>query len=575
MLDTDVIIPEIPARKFLPDGYRITDWPDLEKYYKLLLEREISTPGDLRKWLQDRSELDSIVAEDLGWRYIRMTSDTANDTYLKEFQYFINEIEPRISPYSNLLNKKVFSSVFFKELNDPGFKIIYRNLEKDLKIFREVNIPIFTEIQTKAQIYTAISAAMTIETDGTELTLQQAGDYLFQNDRGKREEIYKAIAKRRLQDSEKLDNLFSELISLRTRVAGNAGFVNYRDYMFTAMGRFDYTPEDCFQFHRSVEKQVLPLLNEFAKNRENRLRVDRLKPWDHKVDIAGRKPLKPFSSEAELLDKTITAFFNIDPYFGNCLGIMKKIGHLDLVSRKGKAPGGYNYPLPERGIPFIFMNATSNLRDLVTLLHEGGHAVHSFLTKDLELNDFKNFPSEIAELASMSMELISMDQWHLFFNDEDDLKRAKQEQLHQVIDTLAWVAAIDSFQHWVYENPEHSQEERKQAWERIYGSFSDNVTDWNGVHRYRSYLWQKQLHLYEVPFYYIEYGIAQLGAIALWKLYKSDKEKGLKGYKNALSLGYTQPLKEVYKAAGIEFNFSEEYIRELFVFIKMEIDNLQ
>jgi oligoendopeptidase F len=248
--------------------------------------------------------------------------------------------------------------------------------------------------------------------------------------------------------------------------------------------------------------------------------------------------------------------------------------HLDLESRQGKAPGGYNYPLAETGVPFIFMNATTTLRDMVTMMHEGGHAVHSFLTHDLELNDFKHTPSEIAELASMSMELISMDFWHIFFTNEDDLRRAKKDHLSQIIETLPWVAIIDKFQHWVYENPSHSEQQRKEKWLEIFESFSDSITDWDGLEQYREVLWQKQLHLYEVPFYYIEYGFAQLGAIALWKHYKENPGEGLAGYIAALKLGFTRPIPEIYQAAGISFNFTREYIGSLMQFVRKEVEKL-
>ncbi len=302
--------------------------------------------------------------------------------------------------------------------------------------------------------------------------------------------------------------------------------------------------------------------------------MESLKPWDKAVDTTGKKPLKPFSSSEELLAKTVKCFTNVDPYLGECLVTMQKMGHLDLESRKGKAPGGYNYPLAESGIPFIFMNATSTLRDVVTLLHEGGHAVHSFLMKPLELSDFKSTPSEVAELASMSMELITMDNWHIFFENEEALKRAKKEHLEQIIETLPWVATIDKFQHWLYENPIHTVEERNNNWLKIFDEFSDSITNWDGIEENKKYLWQKQLHLFEVPFYYIEYGMAQLGAIAVWRNYRKDNKKGLENYLNALKLGYTKNIPEIYKAAGIEFNFSPEYIKELISFVQSEMNNL-
>jgi oligoendopeptidase F len=299
-----------------------------------------------------------------------------------------------------------------------------------------------------------------------------------------------------------------------------------------------------------------------------------LNPWDKAVDPTGKPPLVPFKGADDLVEKTIRCFTLLDPFLGQCIQTMKEIDHLDLESKKGKAPGGYNYPLAETGIPFIFMNATSTLRDMVTILHEGGHAVHSVVTTDLELVDFRRTPSEVAELASMSMELISMDHWDVFFEDENELKRAKKEHLQQIIQTLPWVATIDKFQHWIYENPGHSAAERKARWNEIFSEFADSVTDWAGQEKFRDYLWQKQLHLYEVPFYYIEYGFAQLGAIAVWKNYKEDPKRGLDGYLNALKLGYTRSIPEIYKAANIEFNFSREYISELVAFVRGELEKV-
>jgi oligoendopeptidase F len=412
---------------------------------------------------------------------------------------------------------------------------------------------------------------MSVEIEGEEKTLQQAAVELQKTDRMWRETVYHKISTRRLLDRNKLDDLFNSLITLRHQVANNAGFNNFRDYMFAAMGRFDYTPQDCFNFHDAVVSEVVPFLDEFAAIRKEKLAVNTLRPWDKAVDEEGRSPLKAFNGGKDLLEKGIKVFDATDTYFGECLSTMKTMGRLDLESRKGKAPGGYNYPLAETGVPFIFMNATSTLRDMVTLMHEGGHAVHAFLCDTLELNEFKSTPSEVAELASMSMELISMDQWHIYFNDEEELIRAKREHLEQLIETLPWVATIDKFQHWIYENPQHSVEERVNMWTEIFDQFSDKITNWDKLELNKSYLWQKQLHLYEVPFYYIEYGMAQLGAIAVWKNYKEDNKKGLDGYMNALKLGYTATIPEIYEAAGIKFDFSREYIRELMQFVKSEL----
>lgn len=574
-MTTELQIPQRPKRKFLSEDFRVTSWDALKPFFDDLLDREINSVNDLRKWFSDRSELESVISEDLAWRYINMTCYTENEEYRKRYQDFIENIQPEIAPVSDRLNKKAAACSFINELAPlEGYDLMIRNLKKDIEIFREENVPLFTQISTEAQKYQQISGAMTVEVNGKELTLQQASVFLLSTDRKLREEVYHKVSQRRLQDKETLDNLFTSLIDLRHKVATNAGFKNFRDYMFKALGRFDYTPQDCFNFHEAIQHEVVPILDEFSKERKTSLKVDELRPWDKAVDPEGREALKPFSNGKELTDKTIEVFRRLDPFLGQCLAIMKEMGHLDLESRKGKAPGGYNYPLSEIGVPFIFMNATSTLRDLVTIMHEGGHAIHNFLTRDLELNDFKSTPSEVAELASMSMELISMDHWDVFFTDEAELKRAKREHLEDLIETLPWVATIDSYQHWLYENPGHSLAERKKRWNEIFDSFSDTQTDWSNLQEAKDYLWQKQLHLYEVPFYYIEYGMAQLGAIAVWRNFRQDPAKGLQGYQNALKLGYMKSIPEIYKAANIKFDFSRPYIKELMNFVRGELEKI-
>ncbi len=570
----NIEIPQRNPRTFLSEDFKVENWEGIQPFLENLLARKIKNIADLKKWLNDRSELEAVLSEDMAWRYIKMTCDTADEKLKDSFNFFVSEIEPKIAPYSDNLNKRILASPFLEELNDAGYDILIRNMKKEVEIFREANIPIKAQLGQKSHEYGAISGAMSIEWEGQELTLQQAAVKLQETQRETREEVYHLIAGRRLEDKVKLDGLFSELIKLRHQLADNADFKNYRDYMFAAMARFDYSLQDCFDFHQAVKENVVPNLNELANERKDQIRVDQLRPWDKAVDISGKAPLMPFKSSEELIENTIECFRRLDPFLGQCLAIMDEMGYLDLESRKGKAPGGYNYPLMEIGVPFIFMNATSTLRDLVTIVHEGGHAVHSFLTRDLELSEFKSTPPEVAELASMSMELLSMDHWDLFFNNEEDLKRAKKEHLEQIMDTLPWVATIDKFQHWIYEHPDHSHEERKAAWNDIFDQFSDTITDWSGLLENKDYLWQKQLHLYEVPFYYIEYGMAQLGAIAIWKNFKEDKQKGLEGYMNALKLGNLKTIPQVYAAANIKFDFSSNYIQELIDFVRLELRGL-
>lgn len=567
-----VLVPR--TRTFLPPDYTITDWAALEPYLENLKTREINSAAELEQWLLDRSELESVIAEDMGWRYIRMTIDTQDEAATAAFHYFVNEIEPNIAPYDHAFNQKLVESPYLPKLDEEKYRIYLRSVKKAIEIFREENIPLNTEITTKQQQYAAITGAMTVTLDGEEMTLQRAADRLKNLDRNVRQEAYLAIQERRMENKDELNNLYTELIRLRHQVAQNAGFANFRDYMFAALGRFDYTVQDCFNFHEAISANVVTLISAIDRERKQNLGLPELKPWDLDVDDTGKPPLEPFKTGEELLQKTTEVFYRLDPFLGDCLVTMKNMGRLDLESRKGKAPGGYNYPLDETGVPFIFMNATSSLRDVVTMLHEGGHAVHNFLTHELPLGAFKHTPSEVAELASMSMELISMDHWDLFFEDEEELRRAKKTHLESVLETFPWVATIDRFQHWVYENPDHTLDEREKIWLQIFDQFNQHEVNWAGLEQYKPYIWQKQLHLYEVPFYYIEYAMAQLGAIAVWKNYKQDPQEALQGYKNALRLGYTKSIAEVYAAANIKFDFSAEYIKSLTDFVKAEMEKL-
>lgn len=560
-----------PERKFLPKDFDVTTWELLEPYFKDLAERKIDSKTDLEKWLQDTSELEAVVSEDACWRQVRMTCDTENKTLTDAFNYFYTSIQPHIQPYSDVINKKLVNDPFTKELDQQKFFTYLRSVKKNIDLFREENIPLFSELSVMQQQYGATVGKMTVTVDGKEYTLQQASKFLENPDRALRESVYTSINERRLQDKDQLDELFSNLIKKRHQVALNAGFKNYRDYIFVEKGRFDYSKEDCFDFHEGVKKYVVPLVDIINRKKKKKLQLDTLRPWDTEAQPEGVKPLTPFKDGNELLQKTIHCFNRLRPFFADCLTKMNELKHLDLDSRKGKAPGGYNMPLAESGAPFIFMNAAGQMHDVTTMVHEGGHAIHSFLSHPLELSAFKEYPIEVAEVASMSMELFSMNYWDSFFDNDEDLNLAKEHQLERVITVMPWIATIDKFQHWIYENPEHTIAERATQWMKILNEFSSTEIDFSGLEKYRSSAWQRQLHLFEVPFYYIEYGIAQLGAIGMWKQFKENKENALDNYMKTLSLGATQTLPELYKAAGLTFNFSPAYIKELMDFVNAEM----
>jgi oligoendopeptidase F len=561
-------------RHFVPKDFVVTDWSTLEPFFKNLVERKIDTKESLEQWMRDQSELEAIVSEDACWRQIKMTCDTENKSLEEAFNFFCMEIQPKIQPYADALNKKLVSSPLAADLDKNKYFTFLRSVNKSIELFREVNIPIQAELSVMQQQFGVINGKMTVEVNGQEYTLQQAAKFLENPDQKIREEVYHKINQRRLKDKEALDNLYNVLVEKRNQIALNTGEANYRDYRFKELGRFDYTKEDCYQFHAAVKQYVLPLVNMIYEKKKKKLGLDNLRPWDIEAQPEGIKPLHPFDGGNELLEKSVECFTALRPFFGDCLKKMNELKHLDLESRMGKAPGGYNCPLAESGAPFIFMNAAGQMHDVTTMVHEGGHAVHSFLSHHLELSGFKEYPMEIAEVASMSMELFSMDHWQMFFAKDEELKRAKEQQLERVITIFPWIAIIDKFQHWIYENPKHTIEQRTAKWIEITGEYRDSVIDYSGLEEYRSNSWQRQLHLFEVPFYYIEYGIAQLGAIGMWMQYKQNKEKALDNYCNALSLGGTKTLPQLYQTAGLEFDFSPEKIKVLMAFVEGEMKKI-
>lgn len=563
-----------PKRCFVKNNLIIKNWDSLKPYFTDLLNRRINSLKDLKKWLKDNSELEAIIEEDLAWRYIKMTIDTKNESLNKKFNFFVTEIEPKIAPFSDKINRKLNSLELKKELDsNKAYNILFRKIRESLELYREENIEIISKVSSESQKYGALCANQEIEHKGNNLTLQQASLFLKEPDEKLRKIIFNKISERRREDFFVFDNLFDSLRKKRHKIAVNAGFKNFRDYKMKSLGRFDYTVDDCYNFHKSIKKVIVPIVKKIQKNKLSILGKDKFMPWDTDVDPEGKSPLKPFKTGEELIQKSIKMFNDIDPFFGECLKTMKEINHLDLESKNGKSPGGYNYPLYETGIPFIFMNAVGSHRDLVTMIHEGGHAIHSFLSKDLELTEFKNLPSEVAELASMSMELISMKKWNQFYNI-DDCKRAKKEQLETILKILPWIAQIDEFQHWVYVNHNHTSKERKNKWLSLCDEYGTGLIDWSKNQDILATSWQRQLHIFEVPFYYIEYGIAQLGAVSIWKNFIENNEKAIEQYKNALRLGYTKSIPEIYKEANVKFDFTINHITELSCFLEKELEKL-
>ncbi|MBX7242330.1 MAG: M3 family oligoendopeptidase [Bacteroidia bacterium] len=566
-----------PERKrlFIPEDYSIDSWESLKPYFEYLLNQNPDSKEAMEKYLLEVNEIDAVVDEEAAWRYIRMTCDTQNEEHSGRYQVFVQEILPHISIYSDKLNRKIVENPFVNELDSEYYKTYFRSLKNEIELFREENVTLAAEEQSIAQEYSALTGKLTIEHDGKTITLQQAGKYLESHDRTVRETVWRKVAECRKQTWDEVNNIFEKMLVLRAKIAENCGFSSYTDYKYAALERFDYSRKDCAEFHESVEKVIKPLLLSFASERKELLGLKHLRPWDMSVDIFGDTPLKPFQDGNELVEKSVQILEKLNPALGKMIALMAQNGYMDVESRIGKAPGGYNYPLAESGIPFIFMNAAGSQSDITTMLHESGHAVHSFVTRDIPLNALKNTPSEVAEVASMTMELLTLDYYDVFYADEKDRIRAQKEQIMRALTVFPWVAAIDAFQHWVYDNPSHTCEERLNEWTKIYYRFHGTEIDWSGFEENVAQMWTRQLHIFELPFYYIEYAFAQLGAIAIWRNYKENPEKALGQYLEALHLGYTKTIPEIYNAAGVSFHFSADYVRELADFCQKEYEKLK
>lgn len=550
-------------RNFVSNDFKLTDWDSIRPYFETLLEMRVENASDLEQLLTDLDELSAIVDEDVAWRYIRMTCDTQNEVHAQSYQFFVQEIAPHLAEIGDKLNRKVAASPYWDGLDMDKYKNYYRQLQTEIKLFRAENIPLFTEEQTLTHTYSGIMGKMTIEHGGKTLTLQQAGKLLENRDRSLREQIWRKVAERRLQDAEQLDELFDKLVAIRHQIAQNAGFDSYTDYKYAALGRFDYTRQDCLNFHQAIAECVTPYLAKLTEERKARLGLDSIRPWDTAVDIFGETALSPFEGGAELVQKSIHVLSQLKPELGSMIDLMRELGYLDVESRIGKAPGGYNYPLAESGVPFIFMNAANAQSDVTTMLHESGHAIHSFVTRPISFKALRRTPAEVAEVASMSMELLTLDFYPEFYPDPSDCKRAQKEQILRSLTAFPWIATVDAFQHWIYDNPQHSSAERKAKWNELYLRFQGTEMDWTGLEHIRQNLWHRQLHIFELPFYYIEYAFAQLAAIAIWRNYKQNPTQALNDYLHALSLGYTRTIPELYAAAGISFDCSVGYVREL------------
>jgi len=553
--------------KFVPDEFDASSWDNIYPYVSNLLERELSCANCLETLVSDSSNLAEHISETGALLYINMTCDTESDEKRNAFLDFVENVRPKLSEFSDKLNRRIIEHPAIEEL-PRRYDLIIRGIKSDIEIFRVENISLGveqTKLVTRAQ---GITGAMTVEFEGEERTFPQMKGFLESNDRQQRKNAWEAMVKRWMENSEELSSIFDELITIRHQIALNAGFKSYTDYMFRAMHRFDYSIEDCLTFHKSIEDVCMPIVRKINSERMAAFNLNILSPWDVNEksgsgpDIAGKKPLRPFDDVNEMVTKLSQLFHDMSDNLGEKFDKLVEMDTLDLETRKGKAPGGYQYYLEKSRIPFIFMNAAGLQGDLETMIHESGHAFHSLYCGHLDLIDERDYPIEFAEVASMSMELLTQPGWDIFYDQEEDADRARITHLEGVLFLLPWIATIDAFQHWIYANPEHTRDERMNEWISLRERFG-SLMDWSDYEDFRELSWQQQGHLFGVPFYYVEYGIAQLGALQLWQTHRKDREKALKNYANAMELGNTRTLPDLFAAAELRLGFDEDHLHSL------------
>ena len=561
-------------RNFVPNDLNPDDEKAISKLYRTLLQREIPVNVDkLRQWIMDWSELESVLGEVSSRRYVAMTCDTRDELAAKAYADFVEKIQPLMIEYDDKLNRKLMAHPS-KDALKSEFGEWLKGVQVSLDLFSPDNIPLETEENKEIQAYQKITGGMSVEFDGEVKTMQQLSAYMEKTDRALRERAWRAMWERRLKDKEALDNSYDKLFSIRKQIAKNAHCRDFIDYIFLAKHRFDYTPTDCENFHESIEKLVLPLQKEMYKRRAQKMGLDKLRPWDLDVDPLSRPPLKPYQSGEELIEKVDCIFESIHPQAGKWAREMQAKKLIDPDSRLGKAPGGYQIGFDESRLPFIFMNSANTDRDIYTLLHESGHSFHQFALANQPIFAYRDVPAEFAEVASMSMELIGMSNLKPFYeNDCEAIVRSTEGELADVIWLFPWVASIDSFQHRLYNFPEHTAEDRSDIWTEIMDRYDAGI-DYSGLEAVRRNLWQKQLHLFECPFYYIEYGIAQIGALQVWANFKKDPQKAIDDLFKAESLGSSRPIPELFATANIKFDFTPKTLEPLMQVVWDELSRL-
>ena len=548
-------------------------WDDYAPHYESLATTELDEDG-ISDWLQRWSDLVELLSE-VGTRmHIATTVDTTDEVARDTYHEFLEDVGEPAQAAEQQLKERLLAS----GLEPEGFTVQLRAIRAEAELFSEANLPLFTESKKLANRYDEVIGAQSIEWDGEEKTLTQLQPVMLETDRERREAVWRLIAERRLADRDTINNIWRELLDVRCRIAANADCVDFREFCWKALQRFDYSPDDCLEFHHAIADVALPAAGRLLKQRRELLNVGDLRPWDLAVDTQGRDPLTPFSNVAELEAGCERIFNAVAPELGAKFRTMREGGLLDLDNRKGKAPGGYCTEYHRQRLPFIFMNAVGVHGDVQTLLHEGGHAFHVFESAKLPYAMQREVGMEFAEVASMAMELLAapyLAKGDGGFYSKDEAARARCEHLERSLLFWPYMAVVDGFQHWAYTHPKAAAQPAKcdAAWRELWLRFHPHL-DWSEFDDYIETGWHNKLHLYHVPFYYVEYGMAQLGSVQVWSNALRDQKQAVTDYRRALALGATVTLPELYTAAGGRFAFDAETLGKAVSLIERTLGEL-
>ncbi len=549
-------------------------WETFEPYYTELQQRDLNEVNT-RQWLTDWSKLSELVWESGAMIYVKKSLDTTDTEKEQAFLDYVNEVAPKARVADQALKERLLTL----DVQDDDMVLPLRNMRNEADLFRKENVPLQTELAKLDNEYDKETGGLKTEWDGEEKNLVQLGLYLKDPDRTVRERAWKTMMDLWLGSRETLNKLYMDMLGMRCQMSDNANLPDYRAYAFRDRGRFAYTPEDCFTFHEAIETAVTPAARRIYEKKRKALKLEVLRPWDVDVDTSNTPPLKPYEGQAELIQGSLNILNSVDPELGRYFATMAEEELLDLETRPGKALGGYCTTLHVRKRPFIFMNGVGIHDNVQTLLHEAGHAFHVFETAELPLIWQTDYPMEFAEVASMSMEMLAapyLTKENGGFYTASESARARIEHLEGLILFLPYMAVVDAFQHWVYTNPEAALNAANcdATWDALWDRFMSGV-DWSGFEDARMTGWHRKPHIFSSPFYYIEYGMAQVGALQVWRNSLTDRAGAIEAYRQALALGGTKTLPELFAAAGAEFRFDTAMLTELVELVERTIEELE